>query len=124
MLPFEHSKELLNFYFAEQAQKSPRMLCCQAYLRRVGCSGPGSEMLFVGGWAGSYMPQICEETPANSQGLRNGAQFSLCEVGRQSQVRQSQVWALRNPGILCPQTGKDCFYQSLVYPAATCEEGS
>lgn len=66
MLPSEHSKELLNFYFAEQAQKSPRMLCCQVYPRGVGCPGPESEMLFVGGWAGSYMPQICEETPANS----------------------------------------------------------
>lgn len=57
-----------------QAGKSPRMLCCQVHLRGEGCPGPGSETLFVGGWAGSYLPQICEGTPAKFlEDVRKGA---------------------------------------------------
>lgn len=50
------------------------MLCCQVHLRGEGCPGPGSETLFVGGWAGSYLPQICEGTPAKFlEDVRKGA---------------------------------------------------
>ena len=39
------------------------MLCC---LRGEACTRSGSESLFVGGWPGSSVPQICEGTAATS----------------------------------------------------------